>query len=186
MPRKHLLDLSGLTEAPPAAAAAAAEGKGEPPPAPPVALPSPPAARAALPVAIGEVRALQPQHLAGLPLATSLRLATACGRELWATAGREAYTALRAAGVPCITARELCVLAHGAENGRQSHEVLACWLERGGGLYADPHIDIAAYGGVYALQTPNHRWLLGQTLDAWGLTLVNVIVGNPPNCEVIV
>jgi hypothetical protein len=177
MSRKHLLDLSGL--------AAAAEIPGEAPPPPPVAPPSPPAC-AALPVALAEVRALQPQHLASLPLATSLRLATACGRELWATSGREAWTALRAAGVPCITARELAVLAHGAENGRQSHEALACWLQTGGGLYADPRIEIAAYGGCYERETPNHRWLLGEALDAWGLTLVNVIVGNPPNCEVIV
>lgn len=136
-------------------------------------------------VAVDELIGFPMAWLSALPMACTLVMRHADGGTLAATTGRANHAALTAAGVPCLTGRGLGALALGAENDRASRDVLAGWLRAGGGLSADPPIDRVALGGVYALQTPNHRWPLGRVLAAWGLTLVGVAVGDGPNCEVL-
>lgn len=131
----------------------------------------------------GEVLGMPPGMLAALPVACALALRSASGGELWATTGRATAAALRGVGIPTLSGRELGVLALGAENGRQSREAFACWLRDGGGLRPHPPIERAAYGGVYALETPNQRWPLARVLAAWGLTLTAVCVGDGPEME---
>ena len=146
--------------------------------------PSPTPTVEAIPIVLREVISLHPAHLARLPLPTTLRL-TAGAFELTVTSSRTLHAALHAAGQAVLTARELCMLAEGAENGRSSRDVFLCWLEMEGPLRGSPPIENVAYGGAYALQTPNQRWPIGRVLDAWGLTLVNVIVGDGPDSEVM-
>ena len=52
--------------------------------------------------------------------------------------GGATAAALRGAGIPTLSGRELGTLALGAENGRQSREVFACWLRDGGGYVRTP------------------------------------------------
>ena len=177
-PRRHALaDLAPTPDAPD-------ETRGAPPaPASPAPTVAPTAPRE--PTAIGEVLGFPPAWLAALPMPTTLWLRTADGAELVATTARRAHAALRAARVPVITGRELGMLAVGAENDRCSHEAVGRWLASGGGAPNGPGVVSVAYGGAYALETPNHRWPLGKVLDAWGLTLANVAVGDVGEMEVL-
>lgn len=159
------------------------ETRGAPPVPPPAPVVSPTAPR--VPTAIGEVLRYVPAWLASLPLSSTLALRTRDGAELIATTSRTVHAALTAARVPALTGRDLGRLALGAENGRATPLAVDVWLANGGGAPNGPPTVSVAYAGAYALETPNHRWLLGDVLGAWGLTLVSVMVGDLDSMEVL-
>jgi hypothetical protein len=140
-------------------------------------------------LALREVLSFPPAYLAQLPLATTLLLCLREGESelwLWVTSGRANHAALVADGQPVISARGLAHLAAAAESGRSSREALSGWLQMGGPVLGTPSVESVAYGGAYALETPNSHWSLGRVLDAWGLTLTALSVGDGSDCEVLV
>lgn len=160
-------------------------------PAPTHADPLPPTAHAptheATPTALREVLSLRPAQLAPLPLPTTLLLRTHAGQPLVVTSGRQTYAELVEAGVPVLTARGLVHLAIASENGRSSHEALATWLASGEPARGVTPVESVAYGGCCELETATaDTWPLTRVLDAWGLTLHGLAVGDGPNSEVLV
>jgi len=166
-----------------------AETTGGQPPSPPEVSPAQgdatPTPTAPLGLAAREVGMLSPAYLAQLPMAVSLALRTRGGGELWVTSSRSVHGELRRARVAVITARELCVWTTGLAEGRCSHETVGRWLASGGGFASGPTLASVAYAGAYALQMPNHNWPVSRVIHAMGLTLVKVLVGDVPNCEVM-
>lgn len=125
-----------------------------------------------------EVLRLYPVDFARLPLATSLVLGLrGYAYPVLVTTGRETYEAAREARETVLTGAEMSALAIAAENGRASRSWLAERLEERRVGTHGPISALAALGGVQA-QMPFRRWELSRVLDAWGLTLERVGVGD--------
>jgi hypothetical protein len=125
-----------------------------------------------------EVLDLYPVDLARLPLATSLVLSLrGYAYPVLVTTGRATYEAAREARELVLTGAEMSALAIAAENDRASRSWLAERLEERRVGTSGPISALAALGGVQA-QIPFRRWHLSRVLQAWGLTLERVGVGD--------